>query len=177
MWIGTYGGGLYRLKNRTFTHISSKVGLFDDAVFQILEDNDHNFWISCNKSIYRVGKQQLNAFADGKIASITCTSYGISDGMITSECNGNAQPAGCKTLDGTLIFPTTKGVVVINPSDLRTNAIPPPVVIEDAMIDGKSCQVDLRSCMRRLVARRFHRNSCCLLCCCRFCTPPVVNAC
>ena len=94
--------------------------------------------MSCNKGIYRVSKQQLNAFADGKIASITCTSYGISDGMITSECNGNSQPAGCKTLDSKLIFPTTKGVVVINPSDLRTNTIPPPVVIEDAMIDGKS---------------------------------------
>ena len=145
MWIGTYGGGLYRLKNHTFTHITSKVGLFDDAVFQILEDEQHNFWMSCNKGIYRADKQQLNDFADGKIASITCSSYGISDGMITSECNGNSQPAGCKTRDGKLIFPTAKGVVVINPRELRTNSIPPPVVIEDAIIDRKSYVSTLRA--------------------------------
>jgi hypothetical protein len=94
--------------------------------------------MSCNKGIYRVSKQQLNDFADGKISSISCIVYGISDGMITSECNGNSLPAGCKTLDGKLIFPTAKGVVVINPSDLRTNSIPPPVVIEEAIIDEKS---------------------------------------
>ncbi len=138
LWIGTYGGGLYRLKNHTFVHITSKVGLFDDVVFQILDDEQQYLWMSCNRGIYRVSKEQLNNFADGKISSITCTSYGTSDGMMTSECNGNSQPAGCRTHDGNLIFPTAKGVVVINPRDLRTNSIPPPVVLEQAIIDGRS---------------------------------------
>jgi len=137
MWIGTYAGGLYRLKNGVFTHVTSKVGLFDDVVFQILEDEQHFLWMSCNKGIYRVDKDELNKFADGEIASVTCASYGISDGMITTECNGNSQPAGCKMRDGKLIFPTVKGVVVIDPKDLRTNSIMPPVVIEESVIDGK----------------------------------------
>jgi ligand-binding sensor domain-containing protein len=138
LWIGTYGGGLYRYKNRVFTRISGSVGLFNDAVFQILEDDDNNLWMSCNKGIYRASKQELNDFADGRKNSISCTSFGISDGMITSECNGNAQPAGAKMADGKLIFPTTKGIVVIDPGRLRTNSIPPPVVIEEAMIDRTS---------------------------------------
>ena len=138
MWIGTYGGGLYRYKNQSFSHISSKSGLFNDAVFQILEDDDRNLWMSCNKGIYRASIEDLNEFADGKKSSVRCMSFGISDGMITSECNGNAQPAGSKTADGRLIFPTTKGIVVIDPGALMTNSIPPPVVIEEAMIDRKS---------------------------------------
>ncbi|HTX19144.1 MAG TPA: two-component regulator propeller domain-containing protein [Bacteroidota bacterium] len=138
LWIGTYGGGLYRLKGHTFAHMTTKVGLYDNVVFQILEDEQQNLWMSCNRGIYRVSKEELNNFADGKTSSIKCTSYGTSDGMMTSECNGNSQPAGCKTHDGKLIFPTAKGVVIINPKDLRTNSIPPPVVIEQAIIDGRS---------------------------------------
>ncbi len=135
LWIGTYAGGLYRYKNDKFSRITTKAGLFDDVVFQILEDDQHSFWMSCNKGIFRVDKKELNDFADGKISAVACMSYGISDGMITSECNGNAQPAGCKTRDGRLLFPTTKGVVVINPRGFRTNPVPPPVVIEKAIID------------------------------------------
>src|SRR3972149_1463220 len=65
--------------------------------------------------------------------------------MMTSECNATSQPAGCKMRDGKLVFPTAKGVVVINPRDLRTNSIPPPVVIEEAFIDRKPYIPTLRA--------------------------------
>ena len=58
------------------------------------------------------------------------------DGMRSAECNGNAQPAGMRRHDGTLWFPTIKGVV---PSVRRTswsNRLPPPVVIERFTVDG-----------------------------------------
>src|SRR4029453_1995192 len=67
-------------------------------------------------------------FVRGKIPLIPSPPYGMADGMKTSECNGGGQPAGWKTRDGRLWFPTLKGVVVIDPSQI--NALPPPVVIE-----------------------------------------------
>jgi len=56
--------------------------------------------------------------------------------MPTLECSGGFQPAGCKTADGRLWFPTSKGLVVVDPSDAKSNQLPPPVVIEDMQVDG-----------------------------------------
>jgi signal transduction histidine kinase len=55
--------------------------------------------------------------------------------MKSPECNSGTQPPGCKTSDGRLWFPTTKGIVVIDPHNLKSNELPPPVIIERAMID------------------------------------------
>lgn len=135
LWIGTLGGGLNRFKNGTFTHSMKKDGLFDNTVFLILEDHMGNFWMSCNRGISRVSRKQLNDFCDGEIQSVHSIVYGKADGMNSVECNGVTQPCGCKTREGKLLFPTIKGVVVIDPEDIRMTALPPPVVIESVHVD------------------------------------------
>ena len=133
LWIGTYGGGLNRFKDGKFTRYTINDGLFDDIVSRILEDDYGNFWMTGNKGIYRVSRKELNDFADGKIRAITSTSYGILDGMKINECNGGGQPAGWKSRDGKLWFPTLKGVVVINSKNI--NPIPPPIAIEKVLVN------------------------------------------
>ncbi len=135
LWIGTYDTGLYRRKDGHFTRYSVETGLFSNGVFAILEDNRGNFWMSSNRGIYRVSRQQLNDFADGKTSTITCTAYGKSDGMLTTECNGGRQPGALKTPDGRLWFPTQDGVVVIDPEAVPFNSSPPPVLIESVVLD------------------------------------------
>lgn len=70
IWIGTYNSGLTRIKNGRMTGITQKEGLFNNGVFQILEDATENFWISCNLGIYRVSKKELNDYAEGRSRSI-----------------------------------------------------------------------------------------------------------
>ena len=134
LWIGTGGGGLSRFRNGKFTTYTVKNGLFDDNMFQILEDASGKLWMSCNKGIFSVDKKQLNDFADGKVKSLRCDTYGVADGMKNRECNGGFQPAGWKTRDGKLWFPTMKGAVVIDPSHLK-QVHPPTVVIEQILVD------------------------------------------
>jgi len=135
IWIGTEDG-LNRLKNGRVSSFTMKHGLFDNVVNDLLEDNQGNLWISCNRGIYRVSKVQLDAVAEGRRETVEYVSYGISDGMLTSETNGEIQPAACKTHDGRLWFPTTDGVVVIDPDKITLNDLPPPVVIEEILMDG-----------------------------------------
>jgi len=137
LWIGTYGG-LSRWKNGKFTSYTTKDGLFNNKIFQILEDEDGNLWMSCNKGIFRVRKKELNDFADGKIRAISAEAFGTADGMKSSECNGTAQPAGWKSRDGTLWFPTTLGAVRIDPRHLPINNLQPPVSIEGATVDKRN---------------------------------------
>lgn len=141
-WIGTYDSGLYRFKDERFTRYTTLNGLFDNGVFQIIEDTKGDFWISCNRGIYRVRKADLNDFADGRIEEITSVPYNKRDGMLNSECNGGIQPAGLKTADGRIWFPTQKGVTVIDPGAIPFNSIPPPVVIQSVIIDTKLAEMN-----------------------------------
>jgi signal transduction histidine kinase/ligand-binding sensor domain-containing protein len=135
LWIGTYDGGLGRLKNGKFTRYTENNGLFNNGVFQILEDGRGNLWMSSNRGIYRVSKRDLNAFADGEQTSITSVAYGENDGMLNEECNGGMAPAGIKADDGKLWFPTQNGVAIIDPTTVWINQQPPPVIIENALIE------------------------------------------
>jgi len=143
LWIGSYDSGMARFKNGKFTHYNTKNGLYNDGAFQILEDDAQSFWISSNRGIYRVNKTELNEFAEGKRNSISSVGYGKSDGMLNVEANGGRMPGGIKSRDGRLWFPTQDGVAVINPSSIKINPKPPPVIIEDIKIDNKSIDVEL----------------------------------
>jgi signal transduction histidine kinase/ligand-binding sensor domain-containing protein len=143
LWIGTYDSGLGRFRDGKFTRYTTKEGLFDNGVFQILEDDFGWVWMSCNRGIYRVRKQELNDFGDGKISTVTSVSFGKSDGMENVECNGGRWPAGIRARDGKLWFPTMGGVAVIDPATVTTSVQPPSVVIEAARIDNQAVTTDL----------------------------------
>jgi signal transduction histidine kinase len=56
--------------------------------------------------------------------------------MLSEQCTGGFCPAGLKTRSGQLWFPTLKGVVMVQPQLRQTTAPPPPVVLEEVMVDG-----------------------------------------
>ena len=136
LWIGTYGAGLNRLKNGRFSSISTSQGLPNNFICDIKEDDRGNFWFSSHGGIFRIPKGELNRCADGQTKAVRCFTYGKGDGMPTLECSGGLQPAGCKTADGRLWFPTSKGLVVVDPNNAKTNQLPPPIVIEAPLVDG-----------------------------------------
>jgi diguanylate cyclase (GGDEF)-like protein len=130
LWIGTYGGGLVRFRDGRFTAYTTAEGLYDNAIFHILEDDLGNLWMSCNKGVFRVSKRELEDLARGARKTLQPVAYGTADGMKHRECNGANQPAGWRTADGRLWFPTIQGVVSIHPARHATNRLPPPVVVE-----------------------------------------------
>jgi signal transduction histidine kinase/ligand-binding sensor domain-containing protein len=136
LWFGSYGGGLMRFKDGRFTHITQQNGLFDDVVSRILEDDRGNLWMSGNRGIFRASRESLNAFADGRARAVASISYGVSDGMLTHETNGGGQPAGWKSRDGRLWFPTINGVAIIDPRTPDA-VMPPPIVIERVAVDDR----------------------------------------
>ena len=138
LWIGTSGGGLNRLKQGKFTAYTTRNGLPDDVVYSILEDRQNSLWLGSNKGIFRVNKNELDDFANGKVGSITSVLYGPADGMITRECSGGGHPAGWRGADGKLWFATIKGVAMIDPERIKLNDQPPPVAIEQIRVDDES---------------------------------------
>ncbi len=134
IWIGTVKG-INRFHDGIFSHLYKKNGLPDDVVYCIMEDHNRDFWISSNKGIYCLGRKEAEAFFDGKIRQVEPTVYSREAGMLSPECNGGNHPAGWKSGDGKLWFPTTRGLAVIDPRNIGLNKIPPPLVVEQIVSD------------------------------------------
>jgi signal transduction histidine kinase/ligand-binding sensor domain-containing protein len=135
MWIGTQNG-LSRFKNGRLVSFGLKEGLEESLINQILEDDFGNLWLSGHHGLHRVSRAQLDAWAEGSPSQVQCFSYGESDGMANAETQGQFQPAGCKTADGHLWFPTIKGVVEVNPRILIESEVQPQVVIQQVTADN-----------------------------------------
>jgi ligand-binding sensor domain-containing protein/signal transduction histidine kinase len=137
LWIATRGG-LARMRDGRITAIRPQDGLPDRLIFRILPDDFGHFWMNCSKGIFRVRKQELDDFAEGRRSSINYVLYDSADGMKSAQYLAAKQPAGWRSRNGILWFPTTRGIVRIDPAAIRVNQRPPKVFIEGVVADGSS---------------------------------------
>ncbi len=138
MWAGTYGSGLLRIAGREVRRFGPAEGFLDNVVSRLLEDAQGDLWLSGLKGLARLPRGQLEDLGSGRLPAVTPTLYGVADGMRTAECNGGGSPAGWKSADGRLLFPTVHGIAVIDPSRMRRNALAPPVHIESTLVNGRA---------------------------------------
>jgi signal transduction histidine kinase/ligand-binding sensor domain-containing protein len=143
LWIGTFDGGLARLKDQRITRYTTSNGLFDDGVYQILDDGLGSLWMSCSRGIYRVGKDELKELANGSRTTVSSISYGPIDGLLDSEMNGGISPAGTRTADGRLWFPTQDGVAVVDPTKVHVDSRASQTIIESALVDQLPVALDV----------------------------------
>ncbi|HXI72003.1 MAG TPA: two-component regulator propeller domain-containing protein [Verrucomicrobiae bacterium] len=137
LWVGTSGHGLARFQDGKWKRFSTENGLVSNSIGYIIEDDDGYLWLGSNAGLMRILKKSLDDFASGATNIISCRTFGKADGLPTRECSIGSQPAACRTGDGRLWFPTTKGIVSVNPAELKRNLQPPTVLIESVVVDGR----------------------------------------
>jgi signal transduction histidine kinase/streptogramin lyase len=135
LWIGTVGNGLVRLSNGHLKHYTTENGLTGNSIDYLIEDAEGFLWIGSNAGLMRVNKKDLDEFAPEAGDILSCRGYDQKDGLPATECTYGSQPAACRTSDGVLWFPTIAGMVSVKPSEIKPNTNPPPVVIEDVLVD------------------------------------------
>lgn len=142
LWAGTYGGGLHRIEAGRVTVFDQSNGLPDNIVSTLFEDRLGRFWMSGNRGVARVDREQLEAYARGEIERVDSILFDRSDGMPISETNGGMQPAGAMSQSGRLWIPTINGIAVFDTQRDIINPMPPPVLIEQVRVDGETVDPD-----------------------------------
>ncbi|MGP8198626.1 MAG: two-component regulator propeller domain-containing protein [Limisphaerales bacterium] len=145
LWIGTGGGGLSRLKegSRVAT-FSTREGLPENTISQILEDDAGNLWLGGDRGIVCVSKHELGMVAAQKIPAAYPQVYGRSEGMLSEECISGFFPMALRTKSGLLWFPTQEGIVVADPHRQMAGHPAPEVVLEETQVDGADASEPLR---------------------------------
>jgi signal transduction histidine kinase/ligand-binding sensor domain-containing protein len=136
VWVGTRGSGLVRFDGRNWTHITMEQGLAGNSIGYMIEDGAGHLWLGSNAGLMRVSKASLTAFAQNPTNGIVCRGYVEADGLPSRECTQGSQPAACRTRDGRLWFPTTRGLVSVDPAAIQPNPYQAPVIIESVLVSG-----------------------------------------
>lgn len=135
IYVGSYGNGLTIIDNEKVYNISTKNGLYDNVVSTITEDQRGNIWLTGNKGLTRVAKQDIVEFIKDQKKQLNVVLYNEeTDELRTSEFNGGGQHNKCWLGDEVYLFPTINGCVKVNLADFKPNLIPPPVHIEKIVI-------------------------------------------
>jgi diguanylate cyclase (GGDEF)-like protein len=140
LWFGT-DHGLIRLRENETTRYNVHGGLIENKVYSILEDEKSHLWLAGRNGISRISKKALEDFSRGKIPQVHPDWFNEKDGMKSRWCTD----AGCKTRDGKFWFPTGVGVAVIDPDNIITNRLAPPIIIEKLVVDGEAVNVNTKT--------------------------------
>ncbi|MEM7107649.1 MAG: two-component regulator propeller domain-containing protein [Bacteroidota bacterium] len=125
LWIGTFGGGLFRFdtKNETFMNYTENDGLPNGVIYGIRADYDRHLWMSTNNGLSRFD-----------IESETFRNYDKSEGLQGNEFYWGAVGS---TSDGRLMFGGSNGLNLFSPEEIKDNTLIPPIVISDFQIYNK----------------------------------------
>jgi signal transduction histidine kinase/ligand-binding sensor domain-containing protein len=141
IWVGTSDHGLTRFKNSKFASINTEQGLPNNIICHIVDDGAGNLWLSSHRGILRASKDELNRCADGETQSVHWLSYGKAEGLTSQACAGGFQPGATRAANGKIWIPTAKGLAIIDPANVSTNSVIPPVVIEEMLADGQAVEL------------------------------------
>jgi ligand-binding sensor domain-containing protein/two-component sensor histidine kinase len=134
IWAGLQPG-IVRLKNNQIKIIGRKDGLLDDGIQAMVFDNHGFLWVDSSRWLFKVSRQSLNDFADGKTNRVKCVAYNNAADVKPADWDAQENSC-CRTPDGRIWFPSSKGVVMIDPSNIPTNKIPVQVRIYRVRANG-----------------------------------------
>jgi signal transduction histidine kinase len=137
LWAAT-AGGLGRIKDGRASMLTTRNGLPCDPVRWITEDDFNAVWLYTACGLVRIARTELDAWTRNPETQIRPTVFDAKDGVPGHPFPSGYSPKVTKSLDGRIWFIPVGGVSVIDPARLPFNAVPPPVHIEQLLVDGKT---------------------------------------
>lgn len=143
LWMTTDRGLVhYALNTGESKMLGRNVGLPFDKLFQVVIDTQQHLWISSNRGILRLERENIFAVLSGKRDQLDYELFGEADGMQSAQANGGSMPAATLAEDGAVWFATSKGASMVQPQLLKRFAANiPPIVIESLKVNGSEMQL------------------------------------
>lgn len=134
LWITT-GAGITRIKNSKYFTYTTKQGMPSDSIFELLLDSKGRVWMTAASGIFTTTLNDLNALFQGEIKTLSYKSF---DKRTSLRELPTTTAFSAQDNKGKFWFPTQAGVASIDPGRIPENLLPPIVIIDTVMMDGKA---------------------------------------
>lgn len=131
LWVATLSGELVRQKNGGWMRYGPQHGLPSQAWTGLVESRDHDIWVTSSRGIFKITRQSLDGVAAGTGSALTLQVFDRREGMKSATSRGGFQNTALCDSNGILWFATLKGLVRIDPSQVKVTPGLPQVHIEN----------------------------------------------
>jgi signal transduction histidine kinase len=141
VWVTTQGSGIYLLEGNRITKFPLDRDGYLASTHCIVEDGQGYFWMTTNRGLFQVSKNDLLNFA--KIGTTTpfFLFYNKESGFNINEFNGGCQPCGVKLDGGTISFPSMNGMVFFRPDAWSAQVPDKEIFIDGIKVDSINLSV------------------------------------
>lgn len=133
-WIGTFGMGLYLLKNNKLFWFNTNNGLIDNTVNSLLEGDLKQLWITTNKGLSKIEVNEDNSSENPIIHSQT---YSLNQGVQGLQFSPNC---ALKSKSGKLFFGGINGINSFRNEQIQEYDFFPRLIFSELRIDYKLVQ-------------------------------------
>jgi ligand-binding sensor domain-containing protein/two-component sensor histidine kinase len=133
LWFGTRDHGLFRYANAKLVHITTSNGLPTNSIYAVLQDRSGTFWITGPNTISSIAESAMDAVDPSTVDAFSYSMPFAADG---AQLYGGRQPAGFAAPDGSMWFPTNRGVARVRTTPLTPPPPQPQVLIDAVREDG-----------------------------------------
>jgi len=119
VWITTYNKGVFLYHNEQLAALPQDRQRYMATTHCITEDDQGYFWLTTNKGLFRISRQDAIDFAEGKQQDVYYYYFGKDQGFNTNEFNGGCEPCSMEYDNGDISLPSLDGLVQFTPSAIR----------------------------------------------------------
>ncbi|MBO9611773.1 MAG: histidine kinase [Dyadobacter sp.] len=119
LWISTYGKGFYLMLNKKLYRMPAGPRQSLTTVHSFIEDGRGYFWLPSNNGLFKVRKNELQAYAERRVDKVNFFRFDRTDGLPTNEFNGGCDPSYLWLKDSLLSLPSMKGLVWFYPHQIK----------------------------------------------------------
>lgn len=138
LWAGTRDHGLVVLTGDKVFFAGKSNNMLLNPIYKIFRDKHDKLWLSTNNGILSLKRHEILKYLQGIIKTFNLIQYSEIDGISSSVFSGGTQPAGWKTPNGNIYFPSRRGITYFNPEKFYFNRVVPGIKIEKLVVNGEN---------------------------------------
>jgi ligand-binding sensor domain-containing protein/signal transduction histidine kinase len=131
VWFGTRDHGLFRYSGGSIEHLTTAQGLPTDSIYGILQDHTGVFWITGPNTIASLFEAEMDAQRASGRSLLNTRVYSMPFAAEGAQLYGGWQPSGYAAPDGSMWFPTNRGIAKVRMP--RQSTVPVPRILIDGV--------------------------------------------
>ncbi len=128
--------GIMRIRDGQMDLVGREHGLHDIGIYAVLADDVGNLWVDSSRGIYRVSVEDMHAVADGRQSQLRSEVFEGPNVVKTTD-KVALEYSGARSVDGRIWFPSSKGLIMIDPTQVSRESQPPTATITRLRINGR----------------------------------------
>lgn len=134
LWACSYSKGFFLHNNGKTTRFPVDRNQYLLTTHCIVEDVKGFFWITTNRGLFQVKKQDLYEYESGRLENVYYHHYSKDSGFSNNEFNGGCDPCGVYLRNKTMYFPSMDGVVYFNVNAISPRLPDNPIYIDEIRV-------------------------------------------